>query len=155
MTSTTPEKSYCMKCDVLIHVPSGIAYTGHPEEDKFIGSPGVWMGQKKEGLQATLSSDSLILTWKEGKAFGQKRIPYAEIAGVELGKRRETELMSAGAALAGGAVVGLAIGAPLMAGSYFTHLDTLKLRTKDAEHEIFVSQASDWADRIRKQTAGP
>jgi len=38
---TTPDKSYCMKCDILLHTPSGIAYTGYPDEDKFIKVPSV------------------------------------------------------------------------------------------------------------------
>jgi len=73
MTNTTPTKGYCMKCDVLVHLPSGIAYTGDPKEDKFIGSPAVWMSQKKDGLEATLSPDALVMTWKEGKSYGHKR----------------------------------------------------------------------------------
>jgi hypothetical protein len=34
----TTTKGYCLKCDILIHLPSGIAFTGRSEEDTFIGS---------------------------------------------------------------------------------------------------------------------
>ena len=52
MSETTPQKAYCLKCDVLVHVPSGIAYTGSPEEDKFIGSSPANLVYPREKLGA-------------------------------------------------------------------------------------------------------
>jgi len=144
MTSTTPEKSYCMKCDILVHTPSGIAFTGDPKEDKFIGSPVLWLGGKKKDVEATVALDSLVLTWKDGKTFSQKKLPYALMTGVQLRKRKESDVISLAGALIGGGLIGLAASA-------LTEIQTLTVKTREGDYEFFVSQASDWADRLRSQ----
>jgi hypothetical protein len=144
MTSTTPEKSYCMKCDILVHTPSVTAYTGNPEEDKFIGSPAVWFGEKKKDIEATATLDSLVLTWKEGKIFSQKRLSYTMMTGVELRKRKESDVTSLAAAVIGGGLIGLAASA-------LSGIQTLIVKTKEGDYELFISQAPDWADRLRGQ----
>lgn len=152
MTSTTAEKTYCMKCDILIHAPSGVAYTGNVDEDKFIGSPAVWFGDKKRNVEATAALDSLMLTWKEGKTFAQRRIPYAAITSVEFGTRKESEGVSLEAAITGAIVGGgllLSIGAAGM--SEFGQVRTLVVRLREGDYELYVSQPSDWADRLRGQ----
>ena len=148
MTNTTPTKGYCMKCDVLVHLPSGVVNTGDPKEDKFIGSTGISIGQKNRSIEATLSSDALILTWKEGKAFAQEKIPYASIAVIDTGKRRETELVWTSPDSVVAAVLG---GGALALTSHLVHFETLKLSTKGGDYEIFVAQAKDWADRLRRK----
>jgi len=144
MTSTTPEKAYCMKCDVLVHTPSGTAFTGDPEEDKFIGSPATWLGAKKRDIEVTSALDSLILTWKEGKTFSQKNLPYGLMTGVEVRERKESDVTSLAAAALGGGLIGLAASA-------LSSVKTLMIKTKEGDHELFISQPSDWADRLRGQ----
>lgn len=142
MTDTTPTKAYCMKCDILVHLPSGIAFTGRIDEDKFIGSPAVWMDQRTENLEATAAQDSLILTWKEGKAFGQRKIPYASMTAIDFGKRKESEIISNEAAFIGGGLAGIAMSA-------LTHVQTLIVKTTVGNYELYISQASDWAERLK------
>jgi hypothetical protein len=144
MTSTTPEKSYCMKCDILVHTPTNTAYTGDPKEDKFIGSPAVWLGEEKKDIEATATLDSLVMTWKEGKTFSQKRLPYTVMTGVELRKRKESNVTSLAAAVIGGGLIGLAASA-------LSSIQTLIVKTKEGDYELFISQPSDWADRLRSQ----
>ena len=148
MTSTTPEKSYCMKCDILIHAPSGVAYTGHPEEDKFIGVPGVLLNETRKEFASTLAPDALVLTWKDGKEYGTERVLYSTVTGLKIAERKQSEIASvdsiAGGFLAGGlfSTIELAL----------TNVKTLKIKTERKEYEIWVPQAAEWANRIHKQT---
>jgi hypothetical protein len=146
MTNTDETKAYCMKCDVLIHLPSGVALTGNPEEDKFIGSPAVWFGEKKKNIEATAASDSLILTWKEGKTFGQKKLPYATITDIQLGKRKESEVVSLGEGLIVGGIIGVAM-------SEMNDVPTLIVKTEEGDHELYLSQSTEWAARLQGQMA--
>jgi hypothetical protein len=132
----------------LVHLPSGVAFTGRPDEDKFIGSPAVWMDSRTENLETTAALDSLVLTWKEGKAFGQEKIPYASITGIDFGKRKESEIISNEAAFIGGGLVGIAASA-------LTHVQTLIVETREGNYELYLSQASDWAERLRREMGLP
>jgi hypothetical protein len=142
MTNTTDTKAYCMKCDMLVHLPSGVTLTGIPEQDRFIGSPAVLLGETKKNIEATLVSDSLILTWKEGKTFGHKKIAYTTMTGIQLGKRKESEVVSLEAAIIGGGILGVAV-------SEMSHVQTLIVSTKERAHELYMSQAADWAARLK------
>jgi hypothetical protein len=146
MTNTDETKAYCMKCDVLIHLPSGVELTGNPKEDKFVGSPAVWFGEKKKNIEATASSDSLVFTWKEGKTFGQKKLPYATMTGIQLGKRKESEVVSLGETIIVGGMLGVAM-------SEMNYVPTLLVKTKGGDHELYLSQATEWANRLQSQMA--
>jgi hypothetical protein len=147
MTETTPTKGYCMKCGISIHIPSGVAYTGRPEEDTFIGSPARWMGKGRgtiaEDLEATLASDALILTWKRGETYDQEKIPYDEITSVRMGKKKESQVATREARVIGPSPLQVAMG-------YLERVQTLILRTKHGDYEILVSKPSDWVDRLRE-----
>jgi predicted RNA-binding Zn-ribbon protein involved in translation (DUF1610 family) len=141
-----------MKCDILIHLPSGVAFTGRSDEDKFIGSPAIWFGERKKDIEVTSAQDSLILTWKEGKAFEQRKLPYASMTHIGFGGRKETEVVSNEARVAG-ALVGAGWVSLALAGTVeFGHVRTLVMKTRDDDYELYLSQASDWAERLRTKT---
>jgi len=150
MTNTTPVKAYCMKCDILIHVPSGVSYTGNPEEDKFVGSPAfpiLFLAEHAgKDFEATLAPDALVLTWREGKEPKIERIPYSTISQVEIGERRQSEVSSydslIGSVLAGGLWTA--------AESYLTNVRTLKMKAQQKDYEIWVPEAPKWAHKIRQ-----
>jgi hypothetical protein len=126
-----------MRCDILIHTPSGVAYSGRADEDKFIGSPAVLLSeQARDAFEATLASDALTLTWKKGKEFKIEKIPYGSITSVDLDERRQSEVASAESVVAG--VLG---GGILAAELYLTHVSTLKVNTEERNYEIFVPDA--------------
>jgi hypothetical protein len=144
MTQTTPVKGYCMKCDVLIHIPSGTPFTGLPEEDKFIGSPSVLLSEKnRNGLEITLAGEGLALTWREGKESKIERIPYGSITTVDLGERRQNEVASADSIT--GAILG---GGILVAELYLSHVKTLKVKTQQRNYEMYVPDAQKWAGKL-------
>ena len=155
MTSTTPDKSYCMKCDILIHTPSGIEYTGSPEEDKFIGVPSVLLNEARKNLAATLGSDALLLTWKDGKAVRMGKVPYRAITGLDTGERRQSEVASLESAAGAALGAGLAFGALSLVEQALTHVKTLKVKTEAKEYEIWVSEAAKWVQRIGKRIGWP
>jgi hypothetical protein len=155
MTSTTPEKAYCMKCDILIHTPSGIAYTGNPEEDKFIGLSGVLLKEPRKDFAATLGPDALLMTWKDGKAFRMEKAPYRAITGLDTGERRQSEVASLGSAAGAALGAGLAFGALSLLEQALTHVKTLKVKTEAKEYEIWVPDAAAWTAKLRQQTKAP
>jgi len=150
MIDTTEEKSYCMKCDVLVHRPTGVAYTGAPSYDRFIGSPAILFGEKKDSLAATLGTEGLILTWTENKQTRREDIPYSSISEIGIGKRKKSEILSysglAAAALAGG-VIGLALGAV----EYFGEVSTLTVRSGIRSFEMWVTEPNAWAGEIQSR----
>jgi len=150
MIDTTEEKSYCMKCDVLVHKPTGVAYTGVPSYDKFIGSPAILFGEKRNSLQATLGTEGFILTWTEKMVTRREDIPYSSISEIGIGRRKKSEIISysglAAATLAAG-VIGLALGAV----EYFGEVSTLTIRTGIRSLEIWVTEPNAWATEIQSK----
>jgi len=150
MTSTTPEKAYCMKCDILIHIPSGVAYTGVPEEDKFIGSPAVFLHQYMREGEATLGPDALVLNWNEGKESKVEKIPYATVTNLDVAQRKVSEVTSLDSV-----VSGILAGGWLMTllEMHLTHVKTLRINTwqknYEKNYEIFVPKAHEWVDKLR------
>jgi len=142
-----------MKCDILIHAPTGIAYTGIPEEDQFIGMPGVLLKagsqERRKDVAVTLGLDDLLMTWKDGKEFRTEKVSYQAISGLEMGERRQSEVVSIESA-AGAALTGLAFGALSLAEQALTHVKTLKVKTEAMEYEIWVADAATWADRLKR-----
>lgn len=145
MTSTTPVKAYCMKCDILVHTPSGVAFTGDPSQDKFIGSIAMLLAPAREG-EATLGPDALILNWKEGKEARIEKIAYSTVTGIDVLERKLSEIStqgSVGGAILGGGIWGLAE-------MYLSHAKTLKISTQQKNYEMFVPEAEKWAERLRQ-----
>ena len=151
MTNTTETKAYCMKCDVLVHVPSGVVYSGHPEEDKFIGCPGALLKENRKDFALTLAPDALLLTWSEGMESRMEKVPYQTIAALEIGERRQSEVTSLESAVGAALGAGLAFGALSVVEQTLTHVKTLKINTAPKEYEIWVPEAPKWADRIRRE----
>ena len=151
MISTTPDKAYCMKCDILIHIPSGVAYTGDPEEDKFIGLPGVLFGEPRNDFAATLGPDALLLTWKDGNESRMEKVPYQTIVGLDVGERRQSEIDSLESAVGAALGAGLAFGALSAIEQAMTRVKTPKVKTEPKQYEIWVPDAVAWAERIKKQ----
>jgi len=150
MTDTTEEKSYCMKCDILVHKPTGIAYTGVPSYDRFIGSPAILIGEKRVSLEATLGTDGLLLTWIENKKPRLEDIPYSSITEIRIGRCKKSVVLSysglAAATLAAG-VIGLA----LCALEYFGEIPTLTFRTGARSLEIWLTEPNAWATEIQSR----
>jgi len=150
MTDTTEEKSYCMKCDVLVHRPSGVAYTGVPSYDRFIGSPAILFGEKRDSLSATLGIVGLILTWTENKKTRREEISYLSFSEIGIGRRKKSEILSysglAAATLAAG-VIGLALGAL----EYFGEIPTLAIRTGVRSLEMWLTEPNAWAAEIQSR----
>lgn len=155
MTGTIPEKAHCMKCGVLIHVQSGVAYTGRAEEDKFIGCPVVLLKENRKDLTATLAPDALLMTWREGKESRIEKVPYQAITGLDMGERTQSEVITwvSGEPLA--ASRWLAFGVLYLVDPAFTNVETLKIETAPREYELYVPQASDWAERLRREVGLP
>jgi len=153
MTNTTPVKAYCMKCDVLIHVPSGVPYTGNPEEDKFIGSPAfpiLFLAEHAgKDFEATLAPDALVLTWRAAKESKIERIPYSTMSQIEIGDRRQSEVSPDGAAF-GAVVAGVAFGFWSATERHLTRVKTLKMKAQQKDYEIWVPEAPKWAHKIRQ-----
>ena len=154
MTGTTPEKSYCMKCDILIHTPSGIAYTGNPEKDKFIGVPGVLLNDPRLDFAATLGPAALLLTWKDGSTFRMEKVPCLAITGLDTGERKQSEVASLGSAAGAALGAGLAFGVLSLVEQALTSVKTLKVKTEAKEYEMWVPEATKWADRLKAQQTG-
>jgi len=150
MTSTTPEKAYYVKCDILIHVPSGVAFTGHGEEDKFIGCPGVALRENKRDFAVTLGPDALLMTWKERKQSRMEKVPYQRITALDMGQQKQSEVTSLESAV-GAAVTGLAFGGLSVLEQALTNVKTLKIKAATREYEIWVPEAPEWAERIQQQ----
>lgn len=150
MTDTTKEKSYCMKCDILVHRPSGVAYTGIPSYDKLIGSPAILFGEKRESLAATLGTEGLILTWTENKQTRREDIPYSSISEIGIRIRKKHEIPNfvelAGATLAAG-VFGLAIALA----EQFAEISTLTLQTGMRSLEIWLTEPYAWVKEIKSR----
>jgi len=151
MTNTTETKAYCMNCDVLVHIPTEIPYTGRAKEDEFIGCPGALLKENRKDFAATLGPDALLMTWKDGKAFRMEKVPYRAITGLDTGERRQSEVASLGSAAGAALGAGLAFGALSLVEQALTHVKTLKVKTAQKEYEIWIPQAPEWADRIRDQ----
>jgi hypothetical protein len=79
MTSTPVTKAYCVKCDILIHTPSEVAYSGDHCFDEFIGSPAKVLRGKREPCEATLGPDRIILTWTQEGTPRREDIPFSSI----------------------------------------------------------------------------
>jgi hypothetical protein len=65
MIHVTPTKVICEKCDMAVHTPTGLPYTGDPEHDKFIGMTAILHDSPQtieNHPECTLASDALILT---------------------------------------------------------------------------------------------
>lgn len=158
MTDTTPTKAYCMKCDILVHLPSGFAFTGLPDEDKFIASPAIWFGEKNKAIEVTAAQDSLTLMWHEGKALEQRKIPYTVITGVDFGVKqfgsKDSSAMFTVPMIAG--LFGPLVGTIALAAAHSTgalppgpaYVQTLLIRTNEGDYELFVSKVADWAERL-------
>jgi hypothetical protein len=148
MTNTTDTKAYCMKCDILIHTPSGVAFTGDPAKDKFIGSIAMLLAPSREG-EATLGPDTLILNWKEGNEARIEKIAYPTMTGIDLLERKLSEISTQGSVA--GAVLGAGVWG--LAEMYLSHAKTLKISTQQKKYEVFVPEAEKWADRLQGQMA--
>jgi len=160
MTNTTDTKVYCMKCDILIHTPSGVAFTGFPAEDKFIGSTAlIVQGATDRPCEVTLGPDALILNWKKatGKDARIEKIPFSTVTGIDVLSRVRGEIFTQAEidnALLGNLVMGgVLLGSLLQAQEiYFAHVKTLKIITPQKTYEIFLPDADDWADRLRQKS---
>jgi ribosomal protein L40E len=150
MTNTTPTKAYCMKCDLLVHLPSGVVFTGNPEEDKFIGCPGALLKENRKDFALTLARDALLLTWSEGRESRMEKVPYRVMAALDVGQRKQSEVTSLESAV-GAAMIGLAFGALSVLEQTLTDVKTLKIKTSTKEYEVWVPEAAKWADRIRRE----
>jgi len=151
MTNTTDTKVYCMKCDILIHTPSGVAFAGDPAEDKFIGSIAVLLlGAPSRECEATLGPDALILNWKNGKEARLEKIAYPTVTGIDVLVRKRSEIAR------DDEFVGNYLGGGLLgvASMYLSHVKTLKISTQQKNYEMWVPEAEEWADRLR-QTSLP
>ena len=149
MTNTTDTKVYCMKCDILVHTPSGVAFTGDPAEDKFIGSIAVLLlGAPSRECEATLGPEALILSWKKGKEVRIERISYPTVTGIDVLERKRSEI-STDAEFVGNYLGGGLLG---LASMYLTHAKTLKISTRQKNYEMFVPEAEEWADRLRQKS---
>jgi len=152
MTDTTEEKSYCMKCDVLVHRPSGVAYTGVPSYDRFIGSPAILFGEKRDSLSATLGTEGLILTWTENKRTKREEIPYLSISEIGISRRKKSEILGyseLAAATLGAGLLGLALASV----EYFGEFSTLTVQTGIRKLEIWLTEPNAWAAEIQSRTS--
>jgi len=147
MKTANEEKIYCMKCNLLVHKPTGIAYTGVPSYDKFIGSPAILFGEKRESLSATLGTEGLILTWTENNRTRKEEISYSSISEIGIGRRKQTEIFGySGLAVATifGGVIGLALGA-------IEETPILTIRTGVRSFEIWLTEPNAWATEIQSR----
>lgn len=149
MTNTTDTKVYCMKCDILVHTPSGVAFAGDPADDKFIGSIAVLLlGAPSIECEATLGPDALILNWKKGggKEARIEKIAYSTVTGIDILERKRSDI-STNAEFVGNYLGGGLLG---VASMYLSHVKTLKISTQQKNYEMWVPEAEEWADRLRQ-----